>query len=419
MERIPHRIVTAEWWTIVNRGIFYLCLALPLGAIASPQPESITQRALTDEGIRFSCKPGRLKIVESGMDAYLLSQGIATGLFVKKTERMNGILVYTLNTPDEDVNTLNFKDRPEMQIRDDVVTLPVRHGLREKINTVSKKEILLALLQHGRLTEFNGTACNLEALKDHVAIRQNTVAWAENLTWIWPDGDKAIWNKKYWTRGTPKAGFSLHEALNDVFMNQRKYSIGCYTATKIVVAQGVLDYYRRIKRSPAQLKLIEKRLTADHDLLVNIEPSGMWDFEKDFDPQERNRPGKLLRIKRGVMPMNFVPGDWIYLLNTDPVSSIKTGYEGSNAIYLGRDKFDDYYNDNLHSYSYFQKLNEVYQWRNGVFNRSRDAAKIKPLTPQDVELLSRQPSEGGLLKTLRVYPYFFAYEKLPVSINDD
>jgi hypothetical protein len=278
---------------------------------------------------------------------------------------------------------------------------------------VSKKEMVLALLQHGRLTQFRDKACDIAALQDNVAIRQNTVAWAQHLTWVWPDGERAEWNEKYWHRGTPKPGVALSVALNDVFMNQDKYAIGCYTATKLVVVQGILDYYSRIKKSPSQLKLVEDRLMHDQDPLVGIEPARAWDFEKDFDPHDLDHPGKLLKVKEGVRPMNFVPGDWAYFLNTDPVSYEKTGYEGSNAIYLGRNKFDDYYDDNNHSYSYYQKLDEVYQWRNGVFSRSRDFAKIKPLSPQDVARLSKRPAEGGLLKSIRITPYQFAYEELP------
>lgn len=401
---------------------FYLlcCLtALPISTVvyAQAQASPLAEKTSTDSGIRFSCSPSRLAVIESGMDAYLSTLQIARVLVVKKSDITQGSLLYTLNTPADDVNTLGFKDRPELQIRDDVVTLPILHKKSKRIHTVSKKEILLALLQHGRLTEFSGKACDIAALQDHVAIRQNTVAWAESLTWVWPNGDAAQWNEKYWSQGTPKPGVSLHVALNDVFVNQQKYSIGCYTATKLVVIQGVLDYYRRIKHSPAQLELIEDRLLADHDPLVGIEPARMWDFEKDFDPQELNRPGKLLKIKHDVEPLNFVPGDWIYFLNTDPVSYEKTGYEGSNAIYLGRNKFDDYYNDNHHSYTYFQKLNEVYQWRNGVFSRVRDFAKIKPLSAEDIERLSKRPVEGGLLKSIRVSPYFFAYEELPVWVD--
>ncbi|MCX7194104.1 MAG: hypothetical protein NTY60_10895 [Proteobacteria bacterium] len=378
-------------------------------AVAGPLPDLIAQAA--DSGIRFACPSGRLAKIESGMDAYLSSLEIRANLVVKKAG--SGALLYTLNSPVDDSNTLDFNQRPELQIHDEIVTLPAGNG-RKKLSTVSRKEIMLALLQHGRLTEFKDEACDIEAVRDHVAIRQNIVAWAENLTWIWPDGGYAKWNNRYWQNGTPRTNHPLHEALNDVFMNQHKYSIGCYTATKLVVMQGVLDYYRRIKRSPDQLELVEDRITFDKDPLVSIEPAKMWAFEKGFDPQDMNLPGKLLKIKQDVMPMNFVPGDWIYLLNTDPVSNAKTGYEGSNAIYLGRNKFDDYYNDNHHSYSYFQKLDEVYQWRNGVFSRSRDFQKIKPLMAQDLERLSRPPAKGGLLKTLRVTPYFFAFEDLPV-----
>ncbi len=398
-------------------GILFVLLFFPLFAIAgSTQPPDLIM-PVVDSGIRFSCESGRIDRIESGMDAYLSSLGIAADLVVKKAQKVQGVLHYTLNTPETDFNTLDFSERLELNIHDEVVTLPDRHGGHKTISTVSKKEIVLALLQHGRLTEFNGVACEIEALKDHVAIRQNTVAWAEKLSWVWPDGGYAKWNSKYWMRGTPNPNYSLHEALNDVFLNQEKYSIGCYTATKLVMIQGVLDYYRRIKQSPGQLELVEDRLTIDKDPLASIEPAKMWAAEKGFDPQDMNLPGKLLKIKHGVMPMNFVPGDWIYLLNTDPLTHEKTGYEGSNAIYLGRNKFDDYYNDNQHSYSYLQKLDEVYQWRNGVFSRLRDAEKIRPLIPQDIERLSLSPAEGGLLKAIRVTPYFFAFEELPVWVD--
>lgn len=347
------------------------------------------------------------------MDAYLASLGIAPGLVVKKSDRSGGTLVYTLSTPQGDFDTLSLKDRPELKIRDEVVRLPGQHGRARKVQTVSRKEIVLALMQRGRLTEFQGRNCAVAALRDHVGIRQNTVAWAENLNWVWPDGETAEWNGKYWRRGTPRAGFPLHEAVNDAFRNQSRYSVGCYTATKLVMLQGVLDYYRRVKKDPTQLKRIEDRLLADREPLLSIEPGKMWAFEADFDPKTLNRPGKILTIQYGVAPRNFVPGDWVYLLNPDPVSSKKTGYEGSNAIYLGRNRFADYYNDHSHSYTYRQKLDEVFQWRNGVFSRSRDAARIKPLSEQDVERLGAPPAQGGIVTDLRVFPYFFGTEDLP------
>ena len=367
--------------------------------------------AAVEQGIRFVCQAGQLDRIESGMDAYLDALDIGAELVVKKIDRANGTLLYTLNTPSDDVDTLTLKARPALNIRDEAVSLPVKGGTERQIQTVSRKEILLALLQHGRLTEIK--SCDLETLRDHVGIRQNTVAWAENLAWRWPEGESAEWNRKYWKRGTPQPGFPLHEAINDVFIDQDRYSIGCYTATKLVMIQGVLDYYHRIKKDPVRLKLVGDRLSSDHEPLVDIEPGKMWDFEVDFDQKESTRPGKLLTIRYAIAPNNFIPGDWTYFLNTDPVSYQKTGYEGSNSIYLGRDKFDDYYNDNEHSYTYRQKLDEVFQWRHGVFSRARDFAKIEPLNEQDLARLVKTPEHGGLVTDLRVFPYFLGDEALP------
>lgn len=357
-----------------------------------------------DEGIRFSCAQDRLSPIEADMAAYLASLDVAPGLVAVRTNPAQETLVFTLNTPKDDFDTRHLKDRPEFAIRDSVVRLPAKNGKTRKVVTVSRKEILLALLQHGRLTEFSGRNCDLDALKELVAIRQNIVAWSENLNWVWPDGESAEWNTKYWRRGTPLPGAALHLAFGDAFVNQGKYSIGCYTATKLVVVQGVLDYYRRVKKGPSLRRQVEARLTSDGDPLVDVEPGKMWSFEKDFDPAELTRPGKIVRIQYGVAPRNFVPGDWAYLLNTDPVSSLKTGYEGSSTIYLGRNKFVDYFNDNGHSYTYREKLNEVYQWRNGVFNRYRDADKAKPLSDEDFERLGRPPDEGGLVMDFRAFP---------------
>lgn len=366
-----------------------------------------------DDGIRFSCTPAQIARLEPEMDAYLASFGIPQERIAKRIDRTAGIAVYTLATPKEDVTTLNLKDRPELGVQTQVVRLPTSSGEGREVETVSQKEILLALLQHGRLTEFQNRACDLEALKDNIGIRQNTVAWAETLEWGWPDGGPSEWNEVYWKRGTPVAQYALHEALNDVFMNQKKYAIGCYTATKFVMIQGVLDYYSRIKKGQARLKIVLDRLLSDGEPLVDIEPGRMWEFETDYDPEELKRPGKILKIQHGVAPRNFVPGDWVYFLNTDAATREKTGYEGSNAIYLGRNRFDDYYNDHAHSYTYEQKLNEVYQWRNGVFSRSRDADKVKPLLAEDYERLGTTPANKGLVLDIRASPYFFGFEELP------
>jgi hypothetical protein len=192
------------------------------------------------------------------------------------------------------------------------------------------------LLHPGRLTEFRGTACDVQALADHVGIRQNTVIWAEVLEWGWPEGGPARWNARYWINGTPKLRTPLHKALNDMFFEQGKYEIGCYAATKVVFAQGALDYFRRVKMDAGRARHVEQRLLADGEPLVDLEPGRMWSFETDFDPLELERPGKVLRMVGGVAAGNFVPGDWAYFLNTDPRTSQRDGVRGLQCHLPGR-----------------------------------------------------------------------------------
>ena len=110
-------------------------------------------------------------------------------------------------------------------------------------------------------------------------------------------------------------------------------------------------------------------------------------------------------LQENVDGSSIVPGDWLYFLNTDAETYKKIGYEGSNAIYLGRNVFADYYNDNAHKYTFEEKIDGVYQWRNGVFSRSRDGHKATPLTESDYRKLERAPEEGGLILRTRLVPH--------------
>jgi hypothetical protein len=374
------------------RGMIVLAV---LGGVGSAQAD-----------VQFNC-PTRLATLEQEVPAYLRALAISADQVVQTTDEQSGVLSLTLRTPAADTSTLDFIARPALSLADEAVRLPTATGKLRLVLTVSRKEIVLALLQHGRVTEFKDEACTLEALADHVGVRQNIVAWAENLNWSWPDGRSAQWNSKFWRRGTPNPGVSIYAAFMDAFLHQEKYSIGCYTATKLVVVQGILDYFRRVKPDPARARKVEKALLVDGEPLVDIEPGRMWHFEADFDSHDLERPGKLLDIQTVAAPDNFVPGDWGYLLNTDTDSAKDAGYEGSNAIYLGRNRFDDYYNDHRHAYTYEQKLDEVYQWRNGVFNRIRDAKSIKPLSPEALARLTATPASGGIQLDIRVGPRHF------------
>lgn len=356
--------------------------------------------------VLFRC-PDDLAALQHQTADYLHTLAIPAEQIVQTVDTKSGVFSLALATPAQDVRTLDLHNRPEYALATERVNQPATDGKVHIVNTVSKKEIMLALLQHGRTTTFEKQACSVEALSDHIGIRQNIVAWSEHMHLVWPDGGAAKWNEKLWTRGTPNPGITVHEAVMDVFLHQNDYVIGCYTAAKLVVVQGVLDYYNRIKNDPLRTRRVEDALLADGDPLVGIEPGNMWSFEKDFDAHNMQHTGKLLQLASPIPSGNFIPGDWSYLLNTDPGTQNKTGYEGSNVIYLGRNRFDDFYDDHHHSYTYEQKLDEVYQWRNGVFSRQRHADKVKPLSAEELSRLGDTPEKGGLQLDTRAVPRFF------------
>lgn len=382
---------------------FVKCLAAAAAwlACSAHAAAPVGHRSLAATGVTFKCSVEQQPEFTRQASDYLQSLGIKPAWLTIQA-RSQGVN-FALAEPLSHISPLDFHTQAELNLRDEMVSLPKgEQGELNTLRTVSRQEIALALMHPGRHTE---APCDLDEFKDHLGIRQNIVAWSERLYWQWPEGEPAQWNPKHWNKGTPTS--STLAAFYNAFQQQELYGIGCYTATKMVVAQGVLDYYARVRPDVARLAQVLTRLESDKDPLVGIEPAYMWHFEDDHDPRDNDKPGKLLTLQQDVKPLNFVPGDWAYLLNPDPVSYAKTGYEGSNAIYLGRGKFDDYYNDHSHAYSYRQKLDEVYQWRNGVFSRTRDAHKVTPLAETDLLKLSQTPQEGGLVLSYRAVPYFF------------
>jgi len=365
----------------------------------------------------FDCPGTDLNSLSESLGHYFQSIGVAPDAYKEMLDVPRATLQFVRVDPIHGTDTLGLIHQVGLDLREELIQMPSEGSKPRTIVSVSKKEILLALLQSGRITRFSGTACARQALQDQVGIRQNIVAWSESIEFRWPGGGAAHWNNKYWNRGNLKPHRTLHSAINDVFMHPQRYSIGCYTATKLIVMQGVLDYYRRIKMDMATTAAIESRLMQDGEPLASIEPGAAWYFEKDSSSQDLKRAGKLVFLSTGVAPDNFVPGDWAYFLNTDPLTYEKTGYEGSNAIYLGRGKFDDYYNDNNHHYTYKDKLLEVYQWRHHVFSRERDVAKIHPLSAAEIERLGRTPEHGGLELDYRLSPYHFGFAELPDLIE--
>ena len=362
--------------------------------------------AQTNGGLIFECGIEKLTQLKSQLNTYQQELGVDPSFY--EVHESGAHLRLSLKAPSI-YGTLYLRWDPKYNITEERISLPSAKGLTE-VETVSKKEILLALMHQGRETVFAGNACHIDALKEHVQIRQMIVAWSEHLHWSFPDGSAAQWNRQYWDQGNLKLGASLDKAMRDFFIQPDKCSIGCYTATKIVIIQGILDYFRRVKKDDVMADAIIKRLKSDDDVLVGIEPDAMWSFQKPISPEEQKRLGKLLKIQAQVAPMNFIPGDWVYFVNTDKDSSEKDGYEGSNSIYMGRASFDDFYNDNEHHYLYNEKIQNIYNWRNGVFSRSRHFQRMQILSAEQLHQFGLSPEEGGFLVKNRAIPYFFGFE---------
>ncbi len=359
------------------------------------------------DGLQFRCTATQRVRIRADMRALLRQMHVAETLVRIHESPSGDALTYTLATPDGDTSTLDFTRRPEYRVHEEAIKLYDRRHRARSVSTVSLKEILLALMQHGRLTEFSGASCSVDALVEHLQVRQNIVAWVERTAWNWPDGGYAEWNKAHWAGAGVRNPRKLFDAFEDVFLNQSKYAFGCYAAIKLAYAFGVMDFYHRVHKDPKTLAAIQQRLNADGHPLSDIEPYAMWNFESDFDAARAAAPGKLLHLQQGVRVHNFVPGDWVYFFNTDARSYKKTGYEGSNGIYLGRGFFSDFYNDAEHHYTYEQKLDEVYQWRHGVFSQSRDYEKAELLSKERLTSLSGSPSAGGLVLPVRAVPNLF------------
>lgn len=384
-----------------------LCLSLLWGNFASASTSNIN--LLEHYGVEFNCSNQEIKEIKKSTSDLISELNLSKFIEIKESD---GKLDFFVSKKYAVGSNLTIDHNPIFNIEKETKSIPARDGTIET-KVTSKKEILLALLYPGRLTKFNTqSACQPNSLLEHVELRQNIVLWGQNLDWGWPNGDYAYWNKKYWDDGTPilkndNKTEDLVVAVRDMFINQQLYAIGCYTASKAVYLQAIIDYYARVNPNKEKLQLIVDKLLTDGEPFVDIEPPSMWYFEKEYNKKDKNKNGKLLTIINYVEPGNFVPGDWSYFRNTDNKTNKKIGYEGSNAIYLGGDLFDDYYNDHEHGYPYERKLEEVYQWRNGVFSRGRDANKIEIIDAKKRFQLTLPVKAGGIVESYRVVPIIF------------
>lgn len=373
----------------------YITIMLLIGFINNSSATENESEKKNQQGVTFECEYNKIIDIEKKFDSLLNNLNIQKYV-TKNVDYNKSNLNYQLSKEIYDTTKISL----DYQLKPETINIPIKNNKNKQVKVVSKAEIILAKMNLGRNFLYSKDFCSFESFEDNVKIRQNTIAWISQVEWLWPDGESAFLNEKYWNQDfTLKEKKSFTNGLSDIFIDQKKYSFGCNFAAKISMTQGIFDYYKRIKKDSDMVSLLEKRMLRDGDYLKNIDP--------EYDAEKTDDNGKLLKVSYGINKKNIVPGDWIYFENTDAKTKEKLGYEGSNSIYLGQNKFNDFYNDNNHSYSLEEKLDEVYQWRNEVFSRTRHADKIKPISHEDLMGLLNSPKEGGILREYRVNHYNF------------
>lgn len=371
-------------------------------------------------GIRFECRPEEIEHIKSDMNAYFTQLEFPTNM-INQHRCHRHDLCYTLKTPRDDTNTINLATRPELNILPEILEYQRGDGKIIRNAYTSKKEIVAALMQHGREYVLRGPRCSVNALRDHVGVRQNIAKWAQIALmrwnfpeeWVFKNGkwategraaqmNPSVWGKLH-DRFIPE-GVAPHVAVADAFIGSYNYSMGCLTATKLIMIQGIMDYYRHVKKDQKMadyLDQIAKRAPID-DIVIN-----------------RQQQGKYLTRQDNIVGNNIIPGDWIYIDNPDPKSADIAGYEGANKIYIGGDRFSSLYQDSpnaRHTSPYYLQsphnksldyiTQEVFNWRFNILEDYENNPKRAFLTRQQVIELRNSPDDKlkpGLLLTSRKF----------------
>lgn len=338
-------------------------------------------------GVIFSCSRSKLTDIRVRLSEQIKSYGWNEGQVRLRDD--GDRLMVQLNTPENDQSTLDLKRRPALKIEDETFQFRDSRGREVTKPVVSKREILAAMLQRGRVFEFSDDLCSFQDLMDHIALRQNVVKWTNRTMWNFPEGNDERLNPKMWTPDySPVHGVSSRDALLDIFDGRFGYQIDCFTACKVFESHGAVDYFAG-DRSLAEA--MEKLLDRDplHGMASQLDDDG-----------KVVKQGKLLDQHVRVPPRNWVPGDWGYAKNTDAVSRAKYGDEGSNIVYIGGGMFPRFYTDHPSDRVFDTVLRYVYAMR-FTGERYADAYSVDQ---SFVPKLEKTPPEGGLLWDYRDFP---------------
>lgn len=385
---------------------FFLCflcaptLGRPRNHAASPPPASRSETPSpvatgTDGGILFSnCPTDAKEALLRELPSYFSENGIDKSWY--SLDSLSGGLNVALNTPKHDTGTLDLCEREKYGIVSLSETYKGESG-NVRIRIPSKKEILLAMMQHGRTSEFENAFCSVAALNEHIEIRQNTVRWGKTAEWEFAEYRKVVKNTKLWNESvldwTVKPGTKAEDAVLDMFLGDDNYKLGCTKAVDAIEAQGPIDHFMRKCQTPIKVAAMRR--------LMGNEPVN--DVED-----------KYLKKVHGVDPRNWIPGDWGWIRNTHEKSSDMKGFEGSNIVYGGCGGFIGYYKNNPASRPLESKVARVYNWR---FLAPGEEESNREVSSELLETLVKDPSENGLLRHVRLFPKNFFPELQGPSQN--
>lgn len=358
----------------------------------------VTPNLTTPGGIVFSGQYEQVAKAKGQMQQLLTQMGWTETHVQIRLAPDGKQVAYSLNSPAQETGTLSLAQQPQWGLAPEVISYQDRRGQTKTLALVSQKEVLAAMLQHGRVFRFDGEYCSVDQLKQELAVRQNIVYWGSRADWVFPEdkiyryntGD--FWEEMQGDDWTVKPGVRPMQAIADAFVGKFSYQIGCTSACRFIVAHGIFDYFHRVRPSPAVTAQLEQRLDPRRPFL-NMAPA------VDRDGTYR-REGLLVERQFDVPSDHWTPGDWGWIKNTDDKSSEELGSEGCNIIYAGGGIFVNYYPERPPK-TLDESIKRVYGWRFGI-----EEGELQ-LSPEVAEKLRRDPRDGGMLRDVRDVPKSF------------
>lgn len=374
---------------------------LPVAAkAATPAVSAVFKaaRGRDDNGIVFAGQSDQIAKVKAQMTALLAQMGWTANQVLTRESPAGERIAYVLNSAPGDTNTFVLSQQPQLGIGPEMISYTSRLGQKKTLALVSQKEILAAMLQAGRAFLFSGPRCQVDALKEQLALRQNVVYWGLRADWVFPEDKIYRYNTgDYWQVMTGddwmlKPGIRAAQAVADAFVGKFSYQIGCTSACRFIFTHGIVDFYRSVRPNPAAVARLEQVLDPSRPF-VDIAPT-----------VDHNRvvvkEGRLMERHTDVPWNHWVPGDWGWIKNPDDKSAEELGSEGCNIIYAGGGFFVNYYPERPPK-TLEQAIKRVYGWRFGLEESELDL-------PADLmHHLFQDPRSGGMLRDVRDYPRQF------------